>query len=242
MRDLIRETGLSRETIHFYIAQGLLPAGKKTSRTTSEYSRDHVDRLLRIRRLRDEQLLPLHAVKSLVADEDAGRLVADSRLFLRRATTAYRSALDGAEDIPLANVPKGSLTRRDLGVLEENGLIEIRRVGRRQVVSSDDAQVIEVAAHLREAGFTQERGYSGAELTIFARAMEKLVAAEFQLAAGRLTDEPQEVLRGIAQRANPFLEHLVVVLRRKELRRQGTANSHPDADSDVSKGKRRSKA
>jgi DNA-binding transcriptional MerR regulator len=225
MKDLIRETGLSRETIHFYIAQGLLPAGKKTSRTSSEYTQEHVDRLRRIRRLREEQLLPLHAVKSLLTDEDAGRLTADSRLYLRRATTAYDSALEGIREVPLARVPVGSLTRRDIEVLEKNGLIEIRRDGRRRMVSTDDAQIIEVFAHLREAGFTRARGYTGVELMVIDDAMEKLVASEFQISAGRLTDEPPGVLRGMAERANPFLEHLMVVMRRKKIRRMASGDA-----------------
>ena len=218
MKDLIRETGLSRETIHFYITQGLLPAGEKTSRTTSNYTQAHVDRLIRIRRLREEQLLPVHAIKSLLTDEDAGRLTADSRLYLRRATTAYDSVLDGGRPVPLKSVPMGSLTRRDIEVLEKNDLIEIQRDGRQRMVSADDAQIIEVFAHLREAGFTSARGYSGAELTVIDDAMETLVENEFQASAGRLANETPEELRDMAQRVNPFLEHMMVVMRRKKIR------------------------
>ena len=111
----------------------------------------------------------------------------------------------------------GSLTRRDIEVLENNGLIEIRRDGRRRMVSSDDAQIIEAFAHLREAGFTRARGYTGAELTVIDDAMEKLVASEFEISAGRLGDESPEVLREMAERANPFLEHMMVIMRRKKI-------------------------
>ena len=61
MKDLMRESGLSRETVHFYIAEGLLPPGRKTSRTTAEYSQEHVERLRWIRLAREEQFMPLRA-------------------------------------------------------------------------------------------------------------------------------------------------------------------------------------
>ncbi|MFN8644674.1 MAG: MerR family transcriptional regulator [Candidatus Binatia bacterium] len=61
MRDLTRATGLTRETIHFYIAQGLLPPGTKTGRNTAEYGREHLERLQRIRDLQAQHFLPLRA-------------------------------------------------------------------------------------------------------------------------------------------------------------------------------------
>ena len=45
MRDLVRESGLPRETIHFYKLQGLLPEPIKTGRNTALYTREHLERL-----------------------------------------------------------------------------------------------------------------------------------------------------------------------------------------------------
>ena len=45
MRDLVRESGLPRETIHYYLAEGLLPPPLKTGRNTALYSEDHLYRL-----------------------------------------------------------------------------------------------------------------------------------------------------------------------------------------------------
>ena len=69
MKDLTRETGLPRETIHFYIAQGLLPPGTKTGRNTAEYGPGHLLRLQRIRDLQAKHFLPLRAIKALLEDE-----------------------------------------------------------------------------------------------------------------------------------------------------------------------------
>ena len=53
MRDLVRESGLPRETIHFYRQQGLLPEPVKTGRNTALYTQEHVERLRRIRELQE---------------------------------------------------------------------------------------------------------------------------------------------------------------------------------------------
>jgi len=219
MKDLASETGVPRETIHFYIACGLLPSGKKTSRTTAVYTREHVERLSWIRRLREEHYLPLRAVKALLTDEAGDTLTIKQRLFLRRAETALASVFRNADDVPLASVRKKALNSRDLRVLEESRLIEIKRRGRRQLVSPADAEIIEVFASLREAGFTRESGYTGAEMVIFERAMAGLVADEFRMASARLGDRPANTLTSILERANPFLEHLMVLMRRKQLQR-----------------------
>ena len=45
MKDLADATGLDRQGIHFYIQQGLVPEGYKTSRNMGWYSEAHVERM-----------------------------------------------------------------------------------------------------------------------------------------------------------------------------------------------------
>ena len=66
MRDLCALTGLSRQAIHFYIQQGLLPPGHKTGRNTAFYGPEHVERVNVIRRLQHELFLPLKAIRALL--------------------------------------------------------------------------------------------------------------------------------------------------------------------------------
>ncbi|MEI8256265.1 MAG: MerR family transcriptional regulator [Deltaproteobacteria bacterium] len=53
MNVLEDRSGCTRDTIHFYLRSGLLHAPRKTSATRAEYDATHLDRLLRIRALRD---------------------------------------------------------------------------------------------------------------------------------------------------------------------------------------------
>ncbi len=53
MNVLEDRSGCTRDTIHFYLREGLLHAPRKTAATRAEYDATHLDRLLRIRALRD---------------------------------------------------------------------------------------------------------------------------------------------------------------------------------------------
>ncbi len=55
-------------------------------------------------------------------------------------------------------------------------------------------------------------------MVVFDRAMEQLVEKEFQLALEHLENQPMEVLRAIAAKGNPFIEQLMIVMRRKKIR------------------------
>src|SRR5688500_20290219 len=71
MRDLCEMTGLSRQAIHFYIQQGLVPEGRKTGRNMAWYGPEHVERLQLVRRLQEERFLPLKAIRALLDGETA---------------------------------------------------------------------------------------------------------------------------------------------------------------------------
>ncbi len=67
MAELSRESGVSRETIHYYMREGLLPQPIKAGRTLSFYDDSHVERLRLIRRLREEKYLPLAVIRRMIA-------------------------------------------------------------------------------------------------------------------------------------------------------------------------------
>lgn len=71
--ELAERSGLSVQTIKFYIREGLLPKGAATAATQAEYGEEHLERLRLIRALREVADLPVAAIKPVVAalDDDA---------------------------------------------------------------------------------------------------------------------------------------------------------------------------
>jgi DNA-binding transcriptional MerR regulator len=74
--DLSDRSGLTVQTIKFYIREGLLPRGVSTAATKVGYDDGHLERLRLIRALREVGDLPVSAIKPIVRalDDDGGGL------------------------------------------------------------------------------------------------------------------------------------------------------------------------
>src|SRR5262245_5518925 len=66
MAELAAKSGVARETIHFYLREGLLPRPQKGGRTVAYYGEEHLSRLLLIRRLREEKYLPIAVIRRVL--------------------------------------------------------------------------------------------------------------------------------------------------------------------------------
>jgi DNA-binding transcriptional MerR regulator len=66
MAELAERSGVARETIHFYLREGLLPRPRKGGKTVAYYDEEHLERLRTIRRLREEKYLPLAVIRRLL--------------------------------------------------------------------------------------------------------------------------------------------------------------------------------
>jgi DNA-binding transcriptional MerR regulator len=68
IRELIKETGISRQTIHYYLREGLLQKPEKTKRNQASYGPEHVERLYLVKELQERFFLPLSVIKGIVAN------------------------------------------------------------------------------------------------------------------------------------------------------------------------------
>jgi DNA-binding transcriptional MerR regulator len=64
--ELSQKTGVSKETIHFYIRKGLLRKPRKIGKNVAEYNGNYVDQILLIKALRENYFLPLPVIKDLI--------------------------------------------------------------------------------------------------------------------------------------------------------------------------------
>ena len=64
--ELVRATSVPLATVKYYLREGLLPAGRKSSARTADYDDRHVRRLTLLRILRDVGALPVARLRDLV--------------------------------------------------------------------------------------------------------------------------------------------------------------------------------
>ena len=90
-----RATGVGRDTIYFYIREGLLPPAQKASATRSIYYRSHVELLREIVRLKEEGL-SLKAIRARLRDRIAAAADAGVDLVAKQSEDARNAILQAA--------------------------------------------------------------------------------------------------------------------------------------------------
>jgi len=97
MAELSRESGVPVATIKFYLREGLLPAGERTSPNQARYSREHVRRLRLIRALLEVGGLSLAQVTEVLDAVDADDLD-QHKIFGVAQATVTQPGLDPDDD------------------------------------------------------------------------------------------------------------------------------------------------
>ncbi len=70
--ELARTAGVSKQTIHFYMREGLLSPPVQTSRNMAYYDARHLDELRLIKELQEQRYLPLAVIKTILSDRRFG--------------------------------------------------------------------------------------------------------------------------------------------------------------------------
>jgi len=221
MRDLVRESGLPRETIHFYKLQGLLPEPVKTGRNTALYTQEHVERLHRIRELQERQFLPLKAIRAILEDTYEEGFTPDQEDLVRqvRASLAGWTGAQQRPSVPVADLVPARVSRRELRELVDAGLVALHGSGSGARVSEDDAVILECWAQFKEAGLGPDQGVNPSELRLYDEAMERLIAREARLALRARAGAPAADLSRTVEQIGPVIGRLLGAMHRKRMRR-----------------------
>ena len=141
MAELAMRSGVSRETIHFYLREGLLPRPRKAGRTVAYYDEEHLSRLKLIRTLREEKYLPLAVIRRLLdapaaAERDVDTLASVLHLTARADASgkpseeaveeALRRGLLGPRDAASPAIGSDPSERRLVAIVEETLTLDAR--------------------------------------------------------------------------------------------------------------------
>ncbi len=227
MKDLCQLSGLERQTIHFYIQEGLLPEGKKTGRNMAYYSPEHLERLRLIKQLQEERFLPLRAIRAVLGGKagagfsrEQRKLLAEVKARLLRAPRGR--ALVSASATDFVDVDEAArahgVSRADVVEMIELGLLsaESRDGGYR--VRRDDTWLVTAWADLARAGLSRERGFSPRDLLLVDEAVSELFAKERELFLERLLGLAPDEIASLIERVLPILGDLVARLHTQKAR------------------------
>ncbi|MGV9328959.1 MerR family transcriptional regulator [Streptosporangium sandarakinum] len=98
MAELSRTTGVSVPMIKFYLREGLLPSGERTSPNQARYDQRHVRRIMLVRALADYAGLSIADIRELLAHlGEPGRSLHDQLGVAQKAVTPRREPGEGEE-------------------------------------------------------------------------------------------------------------------------------------------------
>ncbi len=220
MRDVVRETGLPRETIHFYLAEGLLPRPKKTGRNTAFYSWEHVRRAQLIKSIQEKHFLPLRAIRALLEDADDSSLSAAQQFLIKelRVRLGPSAAAQRLQRVLLTDIIKqDGISKKEIGEFCDCGVIATEGTGRNASVSREDAELLHAWARLKTIGISPERGFLPRDLEIVEEAISRLVRREIEFFTERYASVGGDEAARVIAEAVPILNQIISSVHWKKM-------------------------
>ncbi len=220
MKDVVRETGLPRETIHFYLAEGLLPRPNKTGRNTAFYSWEHVRRARLIKSIQEKHFLPLRAIRALLEDADDSSLSAAQQSLIKelRVRLGPSAAAQHRQRVLVTDIVKqDGVSKKEITEFCDRGVIAIEGTGRTASVSREDAELLHAWARLKTIGISPERGFMPRDLEIIEEAISRLVRREIELFTERYASVGADEAARVVAEAVPILNQIISIVHWKKM-------------------------
>ena len=174
---LVKRTGVPKETIHFYIREGLLRKPRKSGVNSAEYNETYVDQIQLIKDLRDNYYLPIPEIKKIIKDfrkqspSDQAVSQFHSRFF-RPTDRLFANEIEGRDAFRQAT----GLGRKWLAMAEEWGVItpEILTDGE-TLYSPDDIAIGKLMVDMDRLGFGPKDGFDPEDLRYISEFVRKYV-------------------------------------------------------------------
>lgn len=160
LRDLVKATGVSRETIQFYLREGILPKPRKRDKNQAEYDESYVELLKTIKDLQDNHYLPLSIIKKIIkrkkkiSPADEYLIWMQSELFSPVGQFLMEETV--GED---AFIKMTGISRKWLKKSEDWGIITPQLKNGRKSYSYEDAAIGKLMVELDKAGFGPRDGF-----------------------------------------------------------------------------------
>ncbi len=182
IRELVKRTGVPKETIHFYIREGLLRKPRKSSVNSAEYNESYVDQIQLIKNLRDNFYLPIPQIKKIVKDfrkqspSDQAISQFYSRFF-RPADRLFANEIEGRD----AFRQETGLGKKWLAKAEEWGVITPEVLEDGEVVyAPDDVAIGKLMVDMDQLGFGPKDGHDPEDLRYIGEFVRKHVVDSFK--------------------------------------------------------------
>lgn len=158
--ELVKRTNVPKETIHYYIREGLLRKPRKTGKNTVNYNETYVDQIRIIKALQDNYFLPLSVIKEILKQL---RKQSPSKQSVIKLLSEYFRPIDyllsGEIEGENALIETTGLGKKWLNMMEDCGVINAETKNNNKVYSRDDVAIAKLLVDMDTLGFGPKDGY-----------------------------------------------------------------------------------
>ena len=163
--ELAECTGVRKETIHYYIREGVLRKPRKTRKNVADYNESYVDQIRIIKGLQDNYFLPLSVIKKIIKQHKKQSLSDQSSFqfaseYFRPLDRLLTNEVTGREVFRKAT----GLSRKWLAKMEEWGVITAEVRDEQPVYSQDDVILGKLLVDMDRIGFGPKDGYDAEDI------------------------------------------------------------------------------
>lgn len=216
MRELERRTGVSRQMVQYYLANGLLPEPIRPKANVAEYGEVHVRAIEVIRRLQTEERLTINEIRKALNGTPTDPRTEVAALPHLDTLFAIRTGVD-TQLVPLHSLEaRNPKAISDAEILQNIGAIKIESESGQPMLSRMDAQIVGLWGDLRASGFTEQRGFDANIVSMYVKAARELAFAEIDLFVTHVDPaQPVEERAAMAEAGSKIMLSVFTVLRMK---------------------------
>lgn len=209
MQELERRSGVSRETIRYYIGLGLLPEPVRPKPNVAVYGEEHVRRLAVIKRLQAERYLPLSFIKTLLDRPSGGE--AGTIPGLQGYLAGELGYAPDAAPVALEEAARlCGLPEEEIRTLAGVGVLFIGPEG----LSPPDLAVARAWGQVRAAGYTPQQGFFAEDASVYAETLRPLAEREVDRFLTRVPGGlPAAQAQALAQQGVALINGLMAAMR-----------------------------
>ena len=167
---MVKATGVSRETIQFYLREGILPKPRKREKNQAEYDESYVELLRLIKDLQENHFLPLGVIKKIIRRR---KNVPPDEDYHYRVLREFFSPVDEilAKEVvgEAAFLEATGLSEYWRERAEAWGMITPEIRAEQKVYSFEDVSIGKLLVEMDRAGFGPHEGFDPEALKYFGR-------------------------------------------------------------------------
>jgi DNA-binding transcriptional MerR regulator len=178
--ELVKRTGVSRETIHYYIREGVLRKPRKAAKNVADYHEGYIDQIQLIKSLRENYFLPIPVIKKLIqkmrkespTDQHSFRFLSE---YFRPLDHLFSGSVTGES----AFMDATGISSKWLSKFEEWGIITFESVNEKKIYSRENVIIGKLLVEMDQIGMGPSGGIDPENLRQYTDLFRDMVVKNF---------------------------------------------------------------